>query len=682
MQSCKIVNGRLTCKEDDLAKYSIQDTPTIQTLLRTQAPPKFKPSSIKTSVKTTHTQRKDITHPIHDKFEEVLQSQNVPEKHKQDVRDIFHPIIGNHITKPNTTEVPQLVREKAILTQASTEYFESNKNQLHVEQYLAKHGLNNKYTIDYELSTNDGLVLLNNESNNATLAFRGTKPSNIKDWAENLNFATTDWQVDPLETIYGKRIKTFYENAVNNYDIEHIVGFSKGGWAAIGLGDHTGIETTTFSPAVTAGHLRTSKSTKHNIWNTTEDVVSILANPLKIKNRNVSVNTLDPITELDSINPMDTHDIQNYITTQSARRASHVNKLTHDFVESGKIQTELEASRISQDMVDLKMNYTDYVRQMEPKEVNILDNTMSKNIERNGLLHKTWKESGGTFTQVESEHLTRATESNYKTVTDRLQRVDYAQMPKHMQTKLRVDMETEHAQIESDLAKQVQENTLNKKYMTANASHLARGGATLGVGMIVGESVGVILGEDNALLESMLPTDLYKGLTDIRDKFKPITDFIAEPIKEEAKPFSTGAAMAAITGGSVALEGAAAIASYEGAKASGFITKNIAKKWGANEEVQRHVDTVTEALTAPSIFVGASQGLAAGVRTVGSLGLAAGLRTAALAELAVPLPGARVVAGLSFAMAVGLEAFDYWSSSSQPQTSEAPQTSEIPQVEN
>ena len=135
MKSCKIVSGRLTCKEDDIAKYSIQ---TIQTPLRTQAPPKFKPSS-------THIERKDIIHPIHDKFEKELKA--IPEKHRQDVRDIFHPIIGNHVTKPNATDVPQLVREKAILAQASREYFESNQNIQHVEQYLNTNGLNNKYTI-------------------------------------------------------------------------------------------------------------------------------------------------------------------------------------------------------------------------------------------------------------------------------------------------------------------------------------------------------------------------------------------------------------------------------------------------------------------------------------------------------------------------------------------------------
>ena len=660
MKSCKIVNGRLTCKEDDIAQYSIQ---TIQTPLRTQAPPKFPthiehkdiihPIHNKFKPSSTHIERKDITHPIHDKFEKELKA--IPEKHRQDIRDIFHPIIGNHVTKPNATDVPGLVREKAILAQASTEYYESGKNQQHVEKYLAKQGLNDKYTIDYEFSTNDGLTAINNETNRATLAFRGTKPTNLIDWRENHNYATTDWEVTPLKTIYGQRIKDFYENSSSMYDVEHLTGFSKGGYGAISLGDYTGIETTTFSPAVTFGHLRTSKNTKHNIWNTTEDIVSILANPLKIKNRNVSVNTLDPIAELDTMNPADTHDIQHYIKTDP-RRASHVNRLTHDFVQSGKIQAELEYSRVAQDMLDLKMSWTDYVRQMQPKDVNIVNNTLNKNIERNGLLHKTWKELGGLFTQVESEHLTRAQESNYKTHSDKLERVDYAQMPKQMQTKVRIDMENELTQIETELAKQVQEHTLNKTKMGMTPSHLARGAATLGAGMIVGETVGAILGEDSALLESMLPTDLFKELTDTRDVLKPVTDNIAEPIKEAANPFSAGAAMAAITGGSMALEGTAAVTAYEGAKVSGFVTKNIAKQLGANEEVQRHVDMVTEALTAPSFFAGALQGISAGLRAAG------------LVELALPIPGARPLAAASLAMAAGVEALDYISKN---ETSEA-----------
>jgi hypothetical protein len=145
----------------------------------------------------------------------------------------------------------------------------------------------------------------------------------------------------------------------------------------------------------------------------------------------------------------------------------------------------------------------------------------------------------------------------------------------------------------------------------------------------------------------------------VRDVLKPVTDNIAEPIKEAANPFSAGAAMAAITGGSMALEGTAAVAAYEGAKVSGFIASSIAKDAGANEEVQRHVDMVTEAISVPYWFAGALKGIAGGLRAVG------------LAELALPIPGARPLAAASVAMAAGVEALDYWSSKNETSEAEA-----------
>ena len=54
-------------------------------------------------------------------------------------KDLLHPLIGNHITKANFIgEIPELVREKAIMTQGSSEYFESGSNESHVNEYLNK----------------------------------------------------------------------------------------------------------------------------------------------------------------------------------------------------------------------------------------------------------------------------------------------------------------------------------------------------------------------------------------------------------------------------------------------------------------------------------------------------------------------------------------------------------------
>ena len=76
------------------------------------------------------------------------------------------------------------------------------------------------------------------------------------------------------------------------------------------------------------------------------------------------------------------------------RTVSRASELTQKFVNSGKIQAELEHARVANDMIDLKMSFTDYVRQMNPNNVNKVDDTFSPRIQRNDLLHKTWKELG------------------------------------------------------------------------------------------------------------------------------------------------------------------------------------------------------------------------------------------------------------------------------------------------
>ena len=89
---------------------------------------------------------------------------------------------------------------------------------------------------------NDGLTAINEKTGKATLAFRGTSPSNLRDWRENVDYVTKDWKIHPMKTIYGKRIHEFYENASSIHEIEHLTGFSKGAFGAIALGDAVGIE--------------------------------------------------------------------------------------------------------------------------------------------------------------------------------------------------------------------------------------------------------------------------------------------------------------------------------------------------------------------------------------------------------------------------------------------------------
>ena len=636
MKKCKIVHGKLRCEEDnDLAFVKANEGRSFNKPMRGLLQP---------PLKQTIPSKEISISPVKSDFDDLLDAHNIPEEHRDDVKDIFHPIIGNHITKANTQKVPKFVRTKALLAKASSVYFESGKNQQQVDSFLKKNGLTN-YTVDYDLSTGDGLTVINNESGKASLVFRGTKPSNMNDWIENKNYALTDWRKHPLDTTYGKRIKEFHENASEIYDIDHIVGFSKGGYGAISLGDHINVETTTFSPAITLGHIRTSRNTKHNIWNTTEDVVSVLANPLKIKNRNVNVNTVNALEEFDSVLPWRTHDLKNYIKNDTRRSVSRADELTQNFVNSGKIQAELEHARVANDMIDLKMSYTDYVRQMNPNDVNTLDDTFSHRIQRNDLLHKTWKELGGQFTQNEAEHLTRAVESTYEPLTDRLQRSDFAQQPKNMQVKAQIEMQQAHEQLGKQIENIAQEHPFHKSQISA--SHIPRAGVTMLGGGIVGDSVGFILGEDSLLLDKIIPTTLMTPMKNVRDEIKPITDVIPEQIKKDAVPFTTAAIMASITGGSLAAEGAAGVATYEASKIIGEGAQNVAKLSGASEELQTHVNTISQGLSAPGLFLGALRGISTGLRAISAV------------ELVTPIPGMRPLAALSLAGAGVAEGLNF-----------------------
>ena len=672
MKSCKIINGKLRCLEDQgvgQSNLSSQNVlPPIQRYKSSFVRPDEK-SNLSISSSTKSQAKPSQTKPSQTIPSQAKPSQTKPEESptkesstkggmgdESTTKDLLHPIIGNHITRPNTTEIPELVREKAIMTQGSSEYFESGLNESHVNEYLNKNGLSGKYTIDFETSTNDALVYVNNKSGKATISFRGTQPTNLRDWYENVNFGLIDFKKHPTETIYGKRVKELYNNVVEQYDIEHITGFSKGGFGAITLGDYANIETTTFSPAVSVGHLRTSKNNKHNIWTTTEDVVSVLANPLKLKNKNVNVNTLNPLEEFNTINPADTHSLDNYIKTanmnqfiktNATRRVSHTNKLTNDFLNVTNLQKELETSRIAQYFIDKRMSYTNFLSQVANKEVNIVDNTLSKNIKRNGLYHKVWKELGGSFTQVEAEHLTRAVESDTKLISSRTQRIDHARAPPQVQMNQRNEMVKEQLDIEN----KIQElNKAHTEPVRNIGAHVARGIATTGIGALAGNALGFLLNDEELLLGKLpgVGSTIQNDLQVVKDVVKPLADLIPDPVKPDISPAGAGFVMGAITTGSIPMatvESAAAVATYEiDTKLVGEGAKYIASFATKDADLQRHAQIITEGAAAPGLFSKVLQGIGVGLRAVG------------VAESAIPLPQTEMLGALTLGGAFVAEA--------------------------
>ena len=89
------------------------------------------------------------------------------------------------------------------------------------------------------------------------------------DWIQN---AEVFHQNDPTQSGYVRKIDDLLQRVQQNYEVEHLTGFSKGAHGAITLGDMHNIETTTFSPYITMANLRHTSNNRHNMYLTTEDI--------------------------------------------------------------------------------------------------------------------------------------------------------------------------------------------------------------------------------------------------------------------------------------------------------------------------------------------------------------------------------------------------------------------------
>ena len=528
------------------------------------------------------------------------------------------PVIVDLSTKPNTKEVPNNIREQAILTEASKKYKTDGKE--FTENFLMEHGID--YTVDFDLSTPDALVVVNNKNGKATISFRGSeKPyKNLEDWNENLEHLMT--KNDPTTSKYIKRINELYEKVNEIYDIELLSGFSKGGYGAITLGDKHNVETTTFNPFINLANLRTTKNNKHNIYNTTEDFASLMANPLSIKNPNVKVNTLDPLLEYDSINPDKSHHINNFIKTD-ARRASHSAHLFNQSIINQRQQKEVKYAQTAKNILDKKGNFTDFIRSIDTADVNIIDNTISEKIQRNGLHHKIWKDIGGNFTDVESFHLTSSPESNYEPVTSVEQRKSFinSKNQKAMFNALQKQQDKIQNEIESHQARRVplieiahkamlgyepihKPDIKNRLKEEANNFRKRVGLSARGIGTGL---VSTIVGDE--LVGNMF-------------EFVPDNEF-----KEEEKALTFGAGVGAITGAGVAPMAISALTASKVAETTGEMVDNLTKNTKMTDFEKKHAKIIAE---------GASAGISGSLALKAVNKILSGLGLAAIGTVAAP----------------------------------------------
>ena len=216
-------------------------------------------------------------------------------------------------TKPNIDSLDTDTINKAKMTKASSIFLETDGNEMATNEILKDTG----YLFDKDLSTNEGLVLHNPETNDVKVAFRGTSTSfkrpfdSIKDLTHDARFITGT-------EAYGREggslstARDLINSAKNKYgNVNELVGYSLGGQKSLLLGDEFGIKTTTFNPLIGLNSMRqSSTNTEHNIFRTTEDITSLGAGFGTYKS-NWNIKSILP--KKLSLDPRKAHHLSNFL---------------------------------------------------------------------------------------------------------------------------------------------------------------------------------------------------------------------------------------------------------------------------------------------------------------------------------------------------------------------------------
>jgi len=215
------------------------------------------------------------------------------------------------LVKPTNTSIPDDVLMKARFAQASKIYYEEGESA--AQDYLDSFDLN--YTIEHTLSTGIGLVLIDNDTGEVTIAYRGTDINNPTDL---LTDALAFGGQETLSPEYGN-VKEQLEAVTEMYGKPaELVGFSRGSVLSMNLGNEYDIPTTELNPLISPSLLLTQETgSNHEIFRTLNDPVSILAGGTT-SNSKWNVRSILPTQ--DTINPYDEHMLKQLLTNDTPRR--------------------------------------------------------------------------------------------------------------------------------------------------------------------------------------------------------------------------------------------------------------------------------------------------------------------------------------------------------------------------
>lgn len=310
-----------------------------------------------------------------------------PEK-KQKTQPLVKPA---PIAKPTQEYLTEEQITKAKLAKASDIFHKEGADK--AESYLNDNDLN--YTIDWQLSNDSGLVLIDNNTGRAVVAYRGTDISSPADWVTGISMLRNE---EANNRVFQDG-KVQMEQVIQEYGApQELIGFSRGGTLAMTLGNEFGVNTTTFNPFVNKNLATTLLAdANHTIIRTTTDPVSIGANLPNPKFKTIQIAPKET-----SLNPMTNHELVQFLDNDTPRRQPPLENLQR-FVElTGKAQSELITLKDMGEAIRQGKSFTEFLSEFSPVDV---AGGLSSRIYEGSNFTNWWKELGGSFNQTEVQHL-------------------------------------------------------------------------------------------------------------------------------------------------------------------------------------------------------------------------------------------------------------------------------------
>jgi hypothetical protein len=310
--------------------------------------------------------------------------------------------------KPNLDSVPDDIIEKANMNQASRIYDETLKSTgnttsalVKAQEYLDNLGI--PWSIDPLHSTGQGLVLVENETGQVKIAYRGTDINNTKDLiTDALSIVGVDEKLSPEWKDVVSQMDSVIE--YYGYKPEELIGFSRGSILSMNLGNEYSINTTELNPLISKSLVKSQADypeTVHEIIRTTGDPVSFRAG---YADRNVGTwKVFSILPKQDTLNPWEQHSLSQLLDNNTPRRIPIEDLLVKNIIVKSKKIDELKQIQEIQDSIAEGRSFTEHLDKFSSPDANWNGeySNFSPRTDINSAPVQLWIEQGGELSSSE-----------------------------------------------------------------------------------------------------------------------------------------------------------------------------------------------------------------------------------------------------------------------------------------